>query len=147
MNNCFNKSNYYILSANTNTKQFYFQLQKLLTDKRLRHGNSLCTLIRKYIYGPLPKKIHIPIYQGIFIYMPQIYRRYIRTGSQTDLEKVLSELNAKHPSIKFEYEISKERISFLVTETYIKNNYLRKYLQRKQTTKPFLKLTQSIKNR
>ena len=133
MNNCFNKSNYYILSANTNTKQFYFQLQKLLTDKRLRHGNSLCTLIRKYIYGPLPKKIHIPIYQGIFIYMPQIYRRYIRTGSQTDLEKVLSELNAKHPSIKFEYEISKERILFLDTKIYIKKNELHTKIFRKKT--------------
>ena len=35
--NRFNKSNYYILRVNTNTKQLYFHLQKVLTDKRLCH--------------------------------------------------------------------------------------------------------------
>ena len=35
---------------------------------------------------------------------------------QQDLEKFLSELNTKHPSVKSEYEISKERISFLDTK-------------------------------
>ena len=92
----------------------------------------------------------------IYLFLKKFSLKYLRfiddiffiwTGSKTDLERFLNELNAKHPSIKFEYEISKERISFLVTEIYIKNNYLRKYLQRKQSTKPFLKLTQSIKNR
>ena len=43
---------------------------------------------------------------------------FIWRGSKTDLEKFLNELNGKHPSIKFECEISKERISFLDTETY-----------------------------
>ena len=58
-------------------KQLYFQLQKLLTDKRLRHRNNLCTLIRKHLQGPLRKKINIAIYQNIFIYIPQVYRQYI----------------------------------------------------------------------
>ena len=31
----------------------YFQLQKLLTGKRLHHGNNLCTLICKHLYRPL----------------------------------------------------------------------------------------------
>ena len=35
--NRFNKSNYYILRVNTNTEQLHFQLQKVLTDKRLCH--------------------------------------------------------------------------------------------------------------
>ena len=54
-----------------------------------------------------------------------IYLRFIDdiffkwTGSRTDLENFLDKLNAKHASIKFGYEISKERISFLDTEIYI----------------------------
>ena len=38
--------------------------------------------------------------------------------------KFLNELNAKHESIKFEYQISKTSITFLDTEVYIKNNKL-----------------------
>ena len=47
------------------------------------------TLIRKYLYGPLLKKIHTPIYQDILL----IYLRFIGdmfliwTGGNTDLEK------------------------------------------------------------
>ena len=37
--------------------------------------NNLCTLMYKHLYGPLRKKIHIPIYQDIFTYLPQVYRR------------------------------------------------------------------------
>ena len=49
---------------------------------------------------------------------------FIWTGSKADLENFLNKLNAKNLSIKFEYVISKERISFMVTEIYIKNNKL-----------------------
>ena len=38
--------------------------------------------------------------------------------------KFLNELNTKHESIKFEYQISKASITFLDTEAYIKNNKL-----------------------
>ena len=72
---------------------------------------------------------------------------FIWTGSKIDLEKFLNELNIKHPSIKFEYEISKEKISFLDTEIYIKNNkFITKYLERKQTAKRYLTSTQSIQS-
>ena len=47
---------------------------------------------------------------------------FIWKGSKTDLENFLNKLNTQHPSIEFEYEISKERISFLDTEIYMKNN-------------------------
>ena len=64
------------------------------------------------------------------------------------LENLLNELNTKQPSIKFEYEISKERISFLDTEIYIKNNKLHTKISREKTNnKPFLTSTQSIQNR
>ena len=80
-----------------------------------------------------------PSYANIFIYHSQrkfiypfiktfslIYLRFtddtffIWTGSKINLESFVNKLNLKHPSIKFEYKISKERISFLDTEIYIK---------------------------
>ena len=76
---------------------------------------------------------------------------FIWTGSKTDLEKLLYELNAKHPSIKFEYEISKERISFLNTEIYIKNHKLQtKRFKKKTGRQTFLNINsehpKSLKN-
>ena len=56
---------------------------------------------------------------------------FIWTGSKT--EKCLNELNTKHSSIKFEYEISKERTSFLGAEIYIKNNKLHTKIFKKKT--------------
>ena len=110
-----------------------------------------------------------PSYANVFIYHSQrkfiypfiktfslIYLRFtddtffIWTGSKINLESFVNKLNLKHPSIKFEYKISKERISFLDTEIYIKKkkkkNYIPKYLERKQTPKPFLTSIQSIQN-
>ena len=81
---------------------------------------------RKFIY-PFIKTFSL-IY---FRFIDAIF--FIWTGSKTDLDKFLNELNAKHPSIKFEYEISKERISFLDTEIYIKNNKLHTKIFRKKT--------------
>ena len=72
---------------------------------------------RKFIY-PFIKTLSL-IY---LTFIDDIF--FIRTGSKTDLEKNLNELNTKHPSIKFEYKTSKERISFLDTKIYIKNNNL-----------------------
>ena len=76
---------------------------------------------------------------------------FIWTGSKTDLEKFINKLNTKHPSIKFEYEISKEKISFLVTEIYIKNNKLyTKIFRNKADRQTFLKINsqhpKSLKN-
>ena len=89
-------------------RNFFIQLQKLLKDKKLHYGSNLRTLIRKHLYGPLRKEIHIPIDQDIFTYISLVYRRH--------------NFYTKHPSIKFEYEISKERMSFLDTKIYIKSH-------------------------
>ena len=58
---------------------------------------------------------------------------FIWKGSKRKLEHFLNELNTKHPSIKFEHEISKERISFLDAKIYIKNNKLQTKKFRKKT--------------
>ena len=57
---------------------------------------------------------------------------FIWTGSKTDLEKFVNELNTKFTSTKFEYEILKERISYLDTEIFIKNNKLHTKIFRKK---------------
>ena len=55
------------------------------------------------------------------------------TGRKKDLEKSLNQFNTKQPSIKFEYEISRERISILNTEIYIKKNKLHTKIFGKKT--------------
>ena len=60
------------------------------------------------------------------------YIFFIWTGSKADLEKFVNELNTKFPSTKFEYEILKERISYLDTEMFIKNNKLHTKIFRKK---------------
>ena len=47
--------------------------------------------------------------------------------------KLLNELNTKHESIKFEYQISKTSITFLDTEVKIKNSKLCTKIYRKKT--------------
>ena len=108
------KSNCYIFIVKTNTKQLYLQLQKLLTDKRLCHGNNLRTFLRRYLYRPPQKKIHLPIYQDIFTYIPQVYRRYIFiwTDCKTDLEIFLNKLNAKHLLLNLNMKYRKEEFHF-----------------------------------
>ena len=46
--------------------------------------------------------------------------------------KFLNELNTKHKSIKFEYQISKTSMAFLDTEICIKNNNLHTKIYRKK---------------
>ena len=49
---------------------------------------------------------------------------FVWTSNKKDLMKFLNELNTKHESIKFEYQISKISITFLDTAVYIKDNKL-----------------------
>ena len=86
--------------------------------------------MRKQRYGPYQHKVHIPISLIYLRFIDDIF--FIWTDSKTDIEKFLNELNTKHPSIKFEYEISKERIPFLDTKIYIKNDTLHTKVFRKK---------------
>ena len=72
---------------------------------------------------------------------------FIWTGHKTDLENILNKLNTKHPSIKYKYEVSKERISFLDTEVYIKNNKLHtKIFRKKKDCQTFLNINSEHPN-
>ena len=80
------------------------------------------------------KKLIYPYIKGFSL----IYLRFIDniffkwTDNNKDLMKFLNELNTKHESIKFEYQISKTSITFLDTEVYIKNNKLYTKIYRKK---------------
>ena len=67
--NRFSQINCNFLGVNTNTKQLYLQLQKLLTNTRLCHGNNLHTFIHKHLYGPLWKLIYPFIRTFSLIYL------------------------------------------------------------------------------
>ena len=71
---------------------------------------SFLTTPKEYSYTHLSRHFHLYTSGLQTIYL------FIWTGSKINLESFLSELNTKHLSSKFEYEISKERISFLDTE-------------------------------
>ena len=72
---------------------------------------------------------------------------FIWIGSKIDLEIFLNELNAKHPSTKFKYEISKKEFHFWIPKYTLKTiNYIPKYSKRKQTAKSFLTSIQSNQN-
>ena len=60
---------------------------------------------------------------------------FIWTRTKEQLIRNLVELNTKHDSIKFEYNISQTSISFMDTELEIKNSKLYTKIYRKQTNR------------
>ena len=80
----------------------------------------------KYIYPIIGKNC---LYYGRYIDdIVLIYK-----GSEQEFETFAEKLNTKHPSIKFDYEVSKTPISFLDTRIYIDEN---RQLQTTLFTKP-----------
>ena len=58
----------------------------------------------------------------------------IWTGTKERFKELIKELNLRHPSIKFDYNISNKEVSFLDTTVYIeKNNKLQTKLYEKPT--------------
>ena len=58
----------------------------------------------------------------------------IWTGSEQELLDFMSDLNKKHPSIKFEFKYSQTKIEFLDVLAYKdRNNVLQTIIYRKQT--------------
>ena len=81
------------------------------------------------------KKLIYPFIKGFSL----IYLRFIDdilfiwTGNKKDIMRILKELNRKHESISFEYQVSKTGITFLDTEVHIMNNKLCIKICRKKT--------------
>ena len=131
-------------------KNFIFNCKNYLQIKDCAMGTICAPSYGKIFMDHFERKFIYPFIKTFSLmflrFIDDIF--FIWTGNKTNLEKLLNELNTKHPSVKFEYEIAKERISFLDTEIYIKNNKLHtRYLERKQTIQPWLTSIQSIQNR
>ena len=67
---------------------------------------------------------------------PLTYSRYIDdifliwTGTKNELNQFFKDLSKKHPTIKFDYKVSKNCIVFLDTEIYLQNNKLHTKIHR-----------------
>ena len=90
----------------------------------------------KYFRGSLWEEIHIyPFLGGLSLiylrFMNDIF--FIWTGTKEKLTNYLNNLNKKHNSSKFEYEIWQTNITFLDTEVSIKNNKLLPKIHQKST--------------
>ena len=73
---------------------------------------------------------------------------FIWTSTKTDLENFYKELNRKYPSkLNLNMKYQKKEFHFSIPKYTLKTNCIPKYLEGKQTTKPFLTSTQSVQNR
>ena len=81
----------------------------------------------KYIYP------FIEHYSSLYLrYIDDIF--IIWKGTKGEFEKFIKDLNSKHATIKFEYEISKKEINFLDTTVFIStNNVIKTRLYKKKT--------------
>ena len=98
LTNFFDKSNYYIHSVNTNTKQLIFNCKSYLHIKGCAMETN-CTPSCSNIFMDhfKTKKNHLPIYQDIFIYIPLVSDNtfLILAGS---FRKFLKQVNYKTPT-------------------------------------------------
>ena len=123
------------LALKLTLNNFIFKFKNYLQIKGCAMGTICAPSYANIFMDHLERKFIYPLIKTFSL----IYLRFIDdiffiwTGSKTDLEKFLNALNTKHPSIKFDYEISKEIISFLDIEIYIKNNKLHTKIFRKKT--------------
>ena len=70
----------------------------------------------------------------------------IWTGSEQELLDFISDLNKKHPSIKFEFKYSQTKIEFLDVLVYIITCYKQQYIGNKRTNKITLMPDQNTRN-
>ena len=115
-----------------------FNSKNLLQTKGCTMGTS-CT-----ISAPTYANVFMDHFEWKYIY-PLIegksltYFRYIDgiflnwTGTKDELVQFFKDLNNKHPSMKFGYKASKDRIVFLDTEVNLHNSKLHTRIYRKET--------------
>ena len=114
---------------------FIFNCRSYLQKKGCTKGTICATSYTNIFMDLFERKFIYPFIKTFLL----VYLRFIddiffiSTCSKTDPEKSLNVLNAKHPTIKLECEISKERISLLDTQIYIKNNKLHTKIFKKKT--------------
>ena len=116
---------------------FIFSSTNYLQTKGCAMGTICAPSYANIFMDNFEKKLMYPFIKEFSL----IYIRFIDdiffiwTGNKKDLLKFLNELNTKHESIKFKFQISKTSITFLDTEVYIKNNKLYTKTYRKKTNR------------
>ena len=97
---------------------------------------TICALSYTNIFmDHFEEKLIYPFIKGFSL----IYLRFIDdiffiwTGNKKDIMRILKELNRKHESFTFEYQVSKTGITLLDAEVYIMNNKLYIKICRKKT--------------
>ena len=100
----------------------------------LCNGNYWCIILCIYIHGPFWIKVHLSINRRkiitYFKYISNIF--LIWTGTKNELDQFFKDLSKKHPSIKFDYNASKNHIVFLDSEIYLHNFKLHRKLYREE---------------
>ena len=114
---------------------FVFNCKNYLQTKGCAMGTICAPSYANIFMDHFVKKYIYPFLHGLSL----IYLRFIDdiffiwTGTKENLIEYLEELNQKHDSIKFEYKISKTKLTFLDTEIQIKDNKLITKFYRKPT--------------
>ena len=111
-------------------------MHTLLTNNGLCHGYNMCSILREYFYGNFEAKHIYPYIKE----MSLLYLRYIDDifviwkGTKVELMTFIKELNEKHKTIKFDFQISPKEIAFLDATLYKdKNSNIQTTLYRKPT--------------
>ena len=122
----------FILTCNN----FKFNGKHFLQIKDCAMGTICAPSYANIFMGEFEEKFIYPYIEG----RTKLYLRYIDnifiiwTGSEQQFTKFISELNDKHGSIKFDFEMSKRQIPFLDTIVYLdERNHIQTKLYRKQT--------------
>ena len=115
---------------------FIFNGLDYLQIKGCSMGSNCSPSYATIFMGKFEEQFIYPAIRGLH----RLYLRYIDdifiiwTGTKERFKEFVKELNLRHPSIKFDYNISNKEVSFLDTIVYIdKNNKLRTKLYKKPT--------------
>ena len=115
---------------------FIFNGLAYLQIKGCSMGNNCSSFYAIIFMGKFEEQFIYPAIRGLH----KLYLRYIDdifiiwTGTKERFKEFMKEVNLRHPSIKFDHNISNKEVSFLDTIVYIdKNNKLQTKLYKKPT--------------
>ena len=114
---------------------FTFNLKNFLQTKGCVMGTICAPSYANIFMDHFELKYIYPLIEGksltYFRYIDDIF--LIRIGTKNELHQFFKDLNKKHPTIKFDHKVSKDRIVVLATEIYLHNDKLHTKIYRKET--------------
>ena len=116
-----------------------FNSKKFLQTKGCAMGTICPPSYANMFIDHFERKYINPLIEGksltYFRYIDDIF--LIWTGTKNEFDQFFKDLNEKHPSIKFVYKASKDRIVFLDTAIYLHNGKLQTKTYRKETDRQY----------